>query len=378
MQDEAPKTVTAVKDRRGRRFGENGLLRSSLAILAAAGLSACAVAPRPAAVAPQPAAAASLPAANVSAAAETLPVETAADDAADDPAIWRNASEPSASLIVATDKKAGLYVYGLDGVVRHFLPDGRLNNVDLLDMGAHGVIVVASDRNNPAEARLRIYRLDTGAGKLVSLGSVPGGAGEGYGVCLARDGDILHAFSVLKHGQVEEVAITLDGASPQGTIVRSRKLATQSEGCVVDPRSGTLYVGEESAGVWRFNRAETSGQLVAPVDRRQLVADTEGLALLPEGPDGGWLVVSSQGDNAYALYRLPDMKPAGRFRVVAGKYGATEETDGIALVGGDFGPAFPAGLFVAQDGSNAPAAQNFKLVSWAAILAAVNDGTTTP
>lgn len=336
--------------------------------LAVAGLSACATAPRPVTLA-------SLPAATVTAAAETVPVGTAAADAADDPAIWRNAADPAASLIVATDKKAGLYVYGLDGHVRHFLPDGRLNNVDLLDMGAQGVIVVASDRNDKAQAVLRIYRLDTAAGTLVSLGAVAGGAGEAYGVCLTRHGDVLHAFSVLKHGQIEEVAITFDSASPTGRIVASRKLATQSEGCVVDPRNGALYVGEERAGVWRFNRGETAAQLVAPVDGHQLVADTEGLALLPEGDDGGWLVVSSQGDNAYAVYRLPDIKPTGRYRIGSGKHGATEETDGIALAGGDFGPAFPAGLFVAQDGINAPAAQNFKLVSWSDILAAVSKGS---
>ncbi|NWM24772.1 phytase, partial [Escherichia coli] len=35
------------------------------------------------------------------------------EDAADDPAIWRNARDPKRSLIVATDKKAGLNVYDL-------------------------------------------------------------------------------------------------------------------------------------------------------------------------------------------------------------------------------------------------------------------------
>jgi 3-phytase len=68
------------------------------------------------------------------------------------------------------------------------------------------------------------------------------------------------------------------------------------------------------------------------------------------------------------------MEPAGRFRIVAGRYGATSETDGVALMGGDFGPSFPAGLFIAQDGNNAPNAQNFKLVSWADVLKAVGSG----
>ena len=90
-----------------------------------------------------------------------------------------------------------------------------------------------------------------------------------------------------------------------------------------------------------------------------------------QGRKGGLLVASSQGDNAYALYRLPDMKPAGRFRIGAGALGSVEETDGIALAPGNFGRAFPQGLLVAQDGDNAPAAQNFKLVSWKRVKAAV-------
>ena len=70
----------------------------------------------------------------VFAVAETVPVMTENEDAADDPAIWRNAASPADSLIVATDKKAGLYVYGLDGQEKSFSPHPALNNVDLVDM----------------------------------------------------------------------------------------------------------------------------------------------------------------------------------------------------------------------------------------------------
>ena len=68
------------------------------------------------------------PAVSVTARGETTPVGTSNADAADDPAIWRNATDPLQSLIVGTDKKAGIYVYGLDGRVRDFLDAGRVNN----------------------------------------------------------------------------------------------------------------------------------------------------------------------------------------------------------------------------------------------------------
>mgnify|MGYP001397655590 FL=1 len=309
--------------------------------------------------------------AEVKAKAETVPVGTTADDAADDPAIWRNRRDPAASLIVATDKKAGLYVYGLDGKVRHFVADGRLNNVDLVDMGRAGIMVVASDRNDEAAARLRLYRLDPATAQLVPLAVFDGGAGEAYGLCLIRRGSGFDAFSVLKDGLVAQVQVRL-GKAPKGTIVRYLKVPTQTEGCVVDPRSETLYVGEENVGIWTFDaraRGPVLGKLAVRVDGTRLVADVEGLALAPQGRKGGWLVASSQGDNAYVLFRLPDLAYAGRFRIAAGQFGSVEETDGIELKLGNFGPDYPAGLFVAQDGMNEPAAQNFKLVSWAEVLA---------
>jgi len=314
--------------------------------------------------------------ATVQARGETAAVETLNADAADDPAIWRNPAAPSASLIVATDKRAGLHVYGLDGTDRSFTAAGRVNNVDLRDMGAGGIIVAASDRGEPAAAMLALFRLDPRTAMLAPLGKLPVGAGEAYGVCLYRDGGTLYAFNVLKNGTINQVAIDLTGSAPVGSMVRTMKLATQSEGCVADDRTGRLYVAEEDAGVWRFDAKATgsvTGRKIASTDGTHLVADTEGVTIAAEGPGvGGYLLVSSQGDNAYAVYRLRDDRYVGRFRVGAGQFGATQETDGIDIGVGDFGPGYPDGLFVAQDGQNAPKAQNFKLVSWRDIKQALN------
>lgn len=312
-----------------------------------------------------------LPPVAVTAMGETAPVGTANEDAADDPAIWRNVADPAASLIVATDKKAGLYVYDLTGKVRGFYAAGAVNNVDVATVPGGAVIVAASDRNDLANAKIRLWELDTKTGALTEIGSVPGGAGEGYGFCMMQTGGTLMAYSVLKDGRVEEIAIIIGGQTIVAENQRSLAVPSQAEGCVVDPRDGTLYVGEENAGIWRFAKTGTAGELVAPIDNQYLVADVEGLALVPRGQSGGYLVASSQGDNAYAVFRLPDMAPLGRFSIAAGTLGAAEETDGIELVEGDFGPDYPGGLFVAQDGMNAPAAQNFKLVDWGAIKAAM-------
>ncbi len=315
------------------------------------------------------------PTASVQARGETAAVGTANADAADDPAIWRNPADPAASLIVGTDKKAGLYVYDLAGKQLSFIDAGRVNNVDLRDMGAAGIIVAASDRNDPLNAQLALFRLDPVTRKLTPLGKVAAGAGEAYGVCLYRDGASLQAFNILKDGTINQLALDLSSAAPAGRIVRNMKLATQSEGCAVDERTRRLYVAEEDVGMWRFDARATGSTTpakIAAADGIQIVADTEGVALATEGDgNGGYLLVSSQGDNAYAVYRLSDESYVGRFRIGAGKFGATEETDGIDVVAGDFGVDYPGGLFVAQDGHNTPSAQNFKLVAWADIKTAL-------
>ena len=68
--------------------------------------------------------------ATVMAKAETTPVGTA-DDAADDPAIWRHPTDPAKSLIIGTDKRAGIHVYDMTGKAIGFTASPRLNNVDL-------------------------------------------------------------------------------------------------------------------------------------------------------------------------------------------------------------------------------------------------------
>ncbi len=311
----------------------------------------------------------------IAASAETDPVDSSSD-AADDPAIWRNAANPAASLVIGTDKQAGIHVYDLKGKRLSFTPAARLNNVDLRDMGPGRVIVAASDRADTAQAHVALFILDTVARRLVPMGRYPVGAGEAYGMCLwtrARD-KALFGFIVLKDGRIDQVRIALSGPTPRVETVRSMKLGTQAEGCVVDDRTGLLYVAEEDVGLWRFAAdpaAPGTATPIARVDGRTLVADAEGLALAPRGAKGGYLVVSSQGDNAYTLYRLPGVIYAGRFRIGGGAIDGTSDTDGIELALGDFGPAYPKGLFVAQDGDNAPDTQNFKYVNWAEVTKAL-------
>lgn len=316
--------------------------------------------------------AASLPAFTVTADIETAPVASL-DDAADDPAIWRDRQDPKKSLIIGTDKRAGIHVYDLQGQQVSFTPSPRLNNVDLRDRamiaGKTSILVVASDRQDVTKAAIAVFRLDVGTRKLVPLANIAIGPGEAYGMCLwqRKSDGAVYAFLVLKDGRIDQVVLDLKAAIPTGKVVRTMKLGTQSEGCAVDDRTGLLYVAEEDVGIWRFAAdpaASTQPTILGRADGKSLVADAEGLAIIPKGRRGGYLIASSQGDYAYTLYDLQSGAYLTRFRITDGPVDGVQETDGLEFMPGRFGPDFPNGILVVQDGDNAPETQNFKYIDW--------------
>ena len=314
---------------------------------------------------------------SVTARGETQPVGTTNQDAADDPAIWRNPEDPVHSLLVGTDKKAGLYTYGMDGSVRSFLPAGMLNNVALIET-LHGILVAASDRSDPLHSQIALFSMNPVNGALTQLGRVASGDGEAYGLCMtARQGDSETAradvYAAIKDGTVREIALARTAAGISGWITRQWKLESQIEGCVVDPVTDMLFVGEEDVGIWRIALAEADAmpELFTRVDGRRLIADVEGLAIATRADGRRVLIASSQGDNAYAAYDAVTAEYLGRFRIADGAIDGTSETDGIDVIADDFGAIYPGGLFVAQDGDNGNGTQNFKLVDWATIEAAL-------
>src|SRR3546814_8806329 len=129
----------------------------------------------------------------VPASADTIPVATQRADAADDPAIFarvdgapfRFASAGVPGVILGTDKKAGIYVYGLDGAVLQFLADGLLNNVDLRDQG-EGFVAGASDRGRMGMGLYRFGPARSSSDRLEPSGFIRSDVGETYGFCMGR------------------------------------------------------------------------------------------------------------------------------------------------------------------------------------------------
>lgn len=328
------------------------------------------------------------PGAVVHATLETPSVGTANADAADDPAIWASsrpviiAGVSASGFVAGTDKKAGLYVYALDGSVLQFLAAGLLNNVDVVEglsvNGRPQVLLGASDRT-PGRMGASLYLFDpaaTGPDNAVRpWGLVPSDLGEPYGFCFGRRDGQIHAVLIGKDGQVRQLVISADIAgAPVGREVRRFAVGSISEGCVVDEVSDALYIGEELVGVWRYGLDPASGEVrtqIGAIGGDSLTADVEGVTMLEDGGKR-YLIVSSQGDSAFAVWRIDGSEPryAGRFAVHAGaRTDAVTGTDGVDALGGAVGP-FPEGVVVVQDDVN-DGAQNFKYIDWRDIRTAL-------
>lgn len=344
------------------------------AVLAAAGL------PARAALAPPPRIA------TVQATVETQPVETGGD-AADDPAIWIHPTDPAQSLIIGTQKQSGLYVYDMAGKVLQFLPDGRMNNVDLRDgftLGGKKVtLVTASDRTHKSIA---IYALDPVARRLTNVadGVQLTGLDDPYGLCMYKSAKTRKTYVFVNQtdGKMRqwELVATLAG-KVQAKLIRDLPFATQVEGCVADDDTGILYTNEEDVGLWREGAEPKGGparfMYAAVKDYPALKDDMEGIGLVRLSGGRGYLVVSSQGNDSYAVFRRDGNNAyVGSFAIGANAglgIDGVSETDGLDVTGMNAGPGFEGGLMVAQDGRNVspPENQNFKLVPWAAVAEAL-------
>lgn len=309
-----------------------------------------------------------LPAVEIEAVLETASV-AGTGDAADDPAVWVS-DNPADSLIFGTDKDNGVYVYTLTGAEHAYLPEGRLNNVDVRYDFALGDRVVdiagASDRSNIGIA---FFFIDPDTRDVSYAGAVPlDNIVEPYGFCFYRsrqDGELYAFVSDKDPGTFVQVRVGWNGESVTAEEVRRVTLGTIAEGCVADERTGTVYMNEENVGVWMMGAEPTDPAepvQIAAVDGQQLSADAEGAALLPRGETGGWLVVSSQSDNAYVAYDLETHAFVTRFRIVDGAVDGVTHTDGLDISTANLGETFPGGIFVVQDDENETGGQNFKFV----------------
>jgi 3-phytase len=324
---------------------------------------------------------------SVIASVETAPVPNGGD-AADDPAIWVNPADPSKSTVIGTDKQGGLAVYDLAGKQLQYLKIGKVDNVDLrqgFKLGGQAVaLVTAGSRTDNSIAIYRVNEktrlLEDVAARVITTLPV-------YGSCMYRSPktEKFYYFVTSKSGDIEQWELFDNGQGKiDGKKVRAFKVGTVIEGCVADDDLGHLYISEEAVGIWKYGAEPGAGTTRTQVDKTgqggHLVPDVEGLAIA-YGPTGtGYLMASSQGNHSYVVYRREgDNAFVKTFRVSAGDgIDGTEDTDGVDVTMTPLGSTFPHGVFVAQDGTNDNANQNFKLVPLERILGSTSTQKERP
>ena len=325
---------------------------------------------------------------------ETPPVVTKGD-AADDPAIWLNKSNPSNSIVFGTDKKSGIYSYNLQGQELSYTNLGNINNIDTRtinvgdDENISDVTFLFASNRTLGSVDLWVFEDNEIRQKLKNnswkVPSKPSFRGKSdiivYGICAGIDAKYgLVAFLTEDTGpRVEVWNLTEDGLN----LITTFNNGGESEGCVYDDQNRTLFISEEEVrGVLKAYRLDDSFDFSEPyiVDSRdgQIGGDPEGVSLYKTPNNSGYLILSSQGDSKFNLYdRNYPYGYITSFRIGSSKsIDNVTDTDGIETINFKLSDEYPEGIMIAQDGYNKDGLwskkQNFKFVSFQDILEAVD------
>lgn len=304
---------------------------------------------------------------------ETEPVARFGD-AADDPEIWLNAQNGAYSKILTTDKTYGLNVYNLKGKLTQTIASGRINNIDI-SYGANwqGEQFDLAAASNRTKNSISLYKIDN-TGAVTELADIQTSLADVYGLCSYKSpkSGNFYVFINDENGRFQQYRIHFN-EQISGELVREFAVQTQPEGCAVDLKTQTLYLGEEDKGIWSIaaEPVESQLKLFYEIDNQVLFDDVEGLSVYHSNTlnEANYLVASSQGNDSYLVFDLNTKQVLTNFKVasapIKGIDGASE-TDGLAVISAPLGEQYPEGALVVQDGRNMMPAQpqNFKLIDW--------------
>ncbi|MGY5354220.1 phytase [Wenyingzhuangia sp. IMCC45467] len=311
---------------------------------------------------------------SVNAVRETVPVHSN-DDAADDACMWINPDNTDASLIIGTNKKQGLCVYNLQGELLHSYSVGKVNNVDIRDgfvLNNQPVsLVTASNRTSNT---ITVHKVNVdGTLTNVAINPIKSNLKEVYGLCMYQNNQGTYVFISGKDGGVEKWQIIAQANGVVGKLINTIQVGTQTEGMVADDELGQVYIAEEDVALWKYNADSFSAErtLVAKVSDVNMQDDFEGVTIYKQANNTGYVILSSQGNNSYAMFDRVTNQYIKSFTIDDGVIDGTNDTDGIDVTSVSF-KDFPKGFFIVQDGTNMDGGtkknQNFKIVDFREVL----------
>ena len=351
------------------------MTRLTITFLLASALLACGASN----TAPAPAADANATVPGVSALAETA---GSVQDDGNDVAFWIHPSDPGKSLVLVTAGTGGLEAFSMDGTRAAHFTAGEFDYVDVsygVGAGADpGAIVIAYDRKQRGLWALTIDPATLSIQPASKAAFRTGG--EVTGLCTYRSpvtGDH-YAFAAV-NGLLEQWKMYVAGGEVHGTLVRSIPIGDGAGYCAVDSETGSIYVTEESVGIWKlaaepeFESNRTPVDLVAPFGA--LKEEVKGVSIYRVDSSTAYLLATDVADESYTVYDLADHKLLGRFRIAGdakvADLDAVGESEGMASTPFDFGGVYAGGMLAVFDESNEGGRGNAKLVRWSAVADAL-------
>ncbi|NIR51361.1 phytase [candidate division KSB1 bacterium] len=307
---------------------------------------------------------------------------------ADDPAIWIHPTDPGRSVIIGTDKIAGIYVWDMNGNELQNIPQGTtLKNVDVrqnVSLSGQTVDIVAANLRDAG--KLAVFKVNpnySGSDVLIQIANVNSAnndiQNDSYGFCLYKrpSDNTLFVFERPKTtGQLRQYHIQSDSAVTEITVTPVRDLEYNSntvEGFVADDELGFVYITEEEVGIHKYFADPNMGtQALTPFSTTDgIESGREGLALYPCDNGTGYLVLSSQGNSTIKIYERQNNNRFVKTVIPLNNQGGIRiATDGLDVTPFAAPPNFPNGFLVVHDQDG----KRFLLYDWAQI--AEDDLTT--
>ncbi|MCG8605121.1 phytase [bacterium] len=298
----------------------------------------------------------------------------------DDPAIWIHPDDPSRSVIVGTDKQAGIFVWNLAGQLVQQISQGTsVNNVDVrsnVQFGSETVdLVVANLRDAGKLAMFKINRSYADSDVLIqvsdknSLNNSIQEDSYGLGLYHRKSDGALFVFERPKSsGVVRQYQITGEAVNDGLRVTSVRDLnyaGSTAEGFVADDELGYVYIPEEEKGIYKYfadplASADTVGFFAADDG---IAGDREGTAIYACSDSTGYLVLSSQGNSTIKLYeRQGNNRFIGTLVALNDSRETGLGTDGLDATSASVLPDYPHGFLVVHDQSG----HRFHIYDWKA------------
>ena len=302
--------------------------------------------------------------------APTLKTEPVQFDT-DDPAVWYNASDPSKSLVLGTDKEVGggLYVFDLQGKIQDSLsvkglsyPNNvyveygvRLNDSMTLDIAVtverplgHVRIFSCPDMQPLDGGGLPVFEMETDSllrrPMGVALYKHPGTAEVHLIVSRKQgptDGSYLAQYAILP---ADSNRFRLELVRQFGAFSGGE---SEIEAIMVDDALGYVYYSDEMKGIRKYHADPAKGNdELALFGTNDFKEDREGIALWPTSDTDGYIVISDQQDLSFNVY---PRNPEGHTHQLLTNWKlSTVETDGCEILAKPLNSTFPQGVMVAM------------------------------